>query len=329
VLFAPTTDVSSHDLLLIDDNKLMTGWHARRQCSRYYFTFKAFKLVCSLVLLCSAFQTGSVQALNNPGPESGSIGLQGTISSAPPTRGATIGVPGNGTIFTSIPITVSGICPTGLLIKIFDNGIFVGSTICIDNSYTLQIDLFSGQNNLIARDYDSLDQPGPDSATITVTFNNSQFLQFGTPLTLSSDLAENGAPPGTAIVWPVQISGGTGPFAISVDWGDGSPQQLLSSASDGTITLNHTYKVSGIYTVVVKGTDKNGETAFLQLVGQATGAVQNNSKGNGGGASVIVEKGGVLWWPVFSMIPLIIATFWIGRRYELHEMRKRYLHFDE
>jgi len=256
--------------------------------------------------------------------QSGAVGLQGTIPSAPPSRGATIAIPANGATFTSIPITVSGICQSGLLVKIFDNGVFVGSAECSSGSYTLQISLFNGQNNLVAIIYDALDQPGPDSGTTTVTFSNNQFLQFGTPLSITTNYAEYGAPPGTELDWPIQLNGGTGPFAVSVDWGDSSPQELLSIAYDGTITIKHTYKNAGVYTVIVKAVDHNNETAFLQLVGQATGAVQNNTKANGGN-TVIIEKGGVLLWPSIAMIPLICVGFWVGRKYEYKELRKKYL----
>lgn len=250
----------------------------------------------------------------NPGPQSGSIGLQGTISSAPPTRGATIGVPGSGAVFTSLPVTVSGLCPSGLLVKIFANNVFVGSTVCSRGSFSLQVDLFSGQNDLVARVYDALDQAGPDSPTIVVTFKDAQFLQFGTQLTLGSVYAERGAPPGTQLSWPILLNGGTGPYAISVDWGDGSPLTLLSMTSPGTINLTHTYKSAGIYNVVVKATDKNGSTAFLQLVGQGTGAIQSNNSKNSSNPATAQRE--VTWWPILAMLPLIILAFWIGRRHE-------------
>jgi hypothetical protein len=262
----------------------------------------------------------------NPGPQSGSLGLEGTISTAPPNRGATIAVPGNGAVFMSIPITISGLCPNGLLIKIFDKGIFVGSTVCSGGAYSLQIDLFSGQNDLVARDYDALDQTGPDSAITTVTFNDAQFLQYGNHISITSNYAENGAQPGTQLSWPIQLSGGTGPFAISVNWGDGSPQDLMSIATDDTITLKHIYKVAGIYNVVIKAVDKNGETAFLQLVGQATGAVQNNK--TGANNNIVIEKGGFILWPMFAMIPLIFVSFWIGKKYENQKLRGRYFNLD-
>jgi hypothetical protein len=250
---------------------------------------------------------------------SGSIGLQGTISTAPPTRGATITTPGNGASFNTTPITVGGLCPAGVLVKIFSNNVFVGSTVCQNGSYSVQVALFSGQNDLVARVYDALDQTGPDSNTVSVRFNDTQFAQFGSRVTLSSNYAQRGAPPGTELEWPIIINGGTGPYAVSVDWGDGTATDLISQSVAGTITLKHTYKTAGLYKVIVKATDKNGTTAFLQLVGQATGASQNNTKG--GGSSLVKTQ--VLWWPALAMLPLLFAAFWIGQRHELFTLRKQ------
>jgi hypothetical protein len=275
-----------------------------------------------LVLVFSLGFSGQTFAGNPPFPpesSSGSVGIQGEISTAPPTRGASISTPSNGAVFNSIPITVAGICPSGLLVKIFANNVFVGSTICVNGSYSLQIDLFSGQDDLVAIVYDALDQAGPDSNSVTVTFNDAQFLQFGTHVELNSNYAERGAAPNTELDWPIILSGGTGPYAISVDWGDGSPTTLLSEQNQGTITLTHTYKSSGIYYVIVKATDKNGGEAFLQLVAVSTGASQNNNKSANN--TVVVTK--VIWWPALAEVPLLFAMFWIGRRHELFSLRKQ------
>ncbi len=253
--------------------------------------------------------------------DSGSVGLQGTITTSAPTRAATITTPSNGAIFTTVPITVNGTCPANVLVKIFANNVFVGSAFCANGSYSVQVSLFSGQNELVARVYDALDQSGPDSNVVTVTFNDSQFAQFGTRVTLSSIYAQRGAPPDQEITWPILLSGGTGPYAISVDWGDGTSPDLFSQDIAGTITIKHTYKKAGIYNVIVKATDKNGGTAFLQLIGQATGATQNTSGKNSDSNSIILRE--VLWWPALAMLPLIFAAFWAGRRSELYSLRKQ------
>ncbi len=63
---------------------------------------------------------GSVSATQ----EGGSIGLEGRINGDPPKTGATITFPRDGSIISDLPTTVSGLCPTGLLVKIFKNNVF-------------------------------------------------------------------------------------------------------------------------------------------------------------------------------------------------------------
>jgi hypothetical protein len=247
---------------------------------------------------------------------SSSVGLQGTIPSSPPTSAATISSPGNGTNFTNSPININGICQTGLLIKILDNNVFVGSALCVNGTYSLQISLFNGQNQIIAQDFDSLNQSGPNSTTIDVNYSSAQFSQTGNPVTLTSSFAEKGAEPGTNLEWPIVLSGGTSPYAISVDWGDGSTEELLSENATGMFYINHQYKFSGVYTVIVRVTDKNGVTSFLQLVGQATGLIKpvNNSNKSNANETVI-------WWPTLATIPLLFVSFWIGSRHRLQKIR--------
>src|SRR5204862_413471 len=49
------------------------------------------------------------------------------------------------------------------------------------------------------------------------------------------------------------------PWAIDVNWGDGSTHTTFSAATQGTITSqNHIYADNGPYTVTVKVTDKDG-----------------------------------------------------------------------
>ena len=286
---------------------------------------KNIKLISALFLAVLALglntQTEGVFA-GTTSPQSTDIGIQGEIPSNPPARGATIAVPSNGASFSSLPITVSGTCPNGLLVKVFSNGVFMGSAICSNGSYSVQISLFAGQNALTAIDYDALSQAGPTSNTVNVTYNNAQYAQYGTQLTLTSNYAELGAAPGTQLVWPVIISGGTAPYAISIDWGDGTASVLMSEAHEGVFNMTHTYQVSGVYKVIVKATDNKGETAILQLVGQATGAIAQSSGSNnknGSSSTTIITK--LIIWPAIAMLPLIPLAFWAGRRHHIRSLQ--------
>ena len=285
---------------------------------------RRFRALLLLTILIWIGTTGFVSAAQ----ETGSIGLQGRISAPAPTVAATVNVPRAGQTFTTVPVTVSGSCGNDLLVKIFKNNVFAGAVQCSNGSYTILIDLFSGRNDLIARVYDSLDQSGPDSAVVTVNYQDAQFGTFGTAVSLTSTFAKKGANPGDTLTWPLILSGGTGPYALSIDWGDQSEVQLKSQESPGNLDIDHVYKTSGIYRILIKVTDKNGSTAFLQLVGVANGALGKSEAANTGSANGatgnVTTKVIVLWWPVLVSLPLLIITFWLGRRHELFVLRKQF-----
>lgn len=253
-------------------------------------------------------------------PQDGSIGVEGRIPSVPPQTAPTITTPDDGQGFTVLPAIVNGLCPGDLLIKLFSNNVFVGSVQCSDGSYTIGVDLFAGRNDLVARAFDAFDQSSPDSNVATVSFSDAQLNPLGMPLlAITSNFARRGANPGDVLIWPIILSGGTEPYAISADWGDGTPPTLTSTSFTGPLELSHTYDKAGTYKLIIRGTDKNGMTAFLQLVAVANGAVIAQGAGEDG--ATIITK--VLWIPALVSIPLLLGSFWLGRRYELAILRKQ------
>src|SRR5438046_2780024 len=105
----------------------------------------------ALILSLSQMFINTVHAATQQ--SSGSLGVEGTISSNPPTQAPVITTPASRQTFNTIPITVAGLCQSNLLIEIFKNGVFSGSTQCQSGSFSLTVDLFSGRNGLIARTY--------------------------------------------------------------------------------------------------------------------------------------------------------------------------------
>src|SRR5690606_24847963 len=102
----------------------------------------------------------------------------------------------------------------------------------------------------------------------------SQLATFAEQITLTSTYGRRSAAVGSNLSWSLQLSGGTAPYAFSIDWGDGSDLELKSQALAGVITIQHVYKSAGVYQINIKVTDANGVTAFLQLVAVANGQVQ-------------------------------------------------------
>jgi hypothetical protein len=172
------------------------------------------RTVLTVAFIAAAFflvlgADGAVAQSTDP-VQSGSVGLTGQISAPPPTQGATISFPTNGQNFGELPIVITGICPDGLLVKLFKNNVFGGSVQCVGGNFSLQTDLFVGTNELVARVFDDLDQPGPDSNVVTVTFQG-QSVNAPTRVTLTSNFAKRGANPGQTLV-----------MASSLKWWDRS-----------------------------------------------------------------------------------------------------------
>lgn len=252
--------------------------------------------------------------------QQGSTGISGTVPSAPPSQAPTINVPGNGQNFTSLPITVSGLCPNNTLVEIYKNNVFAGADNCRNGSYSLQIDLFDGRNDLIARAYDDLNQASPDSNTVTVNYTSPVPIP-GTRIFLTTQFAKRGADPGSILTWPITLSGGSGPYAISVDWGDKSNPDLISQGTPGNITLQHTYANPGVYKVTIKATDANGIAAFLQVVGVGNGPIKQT--GTGAGSSTFTIQTKIILWPIIVLFILMILAYWIGKRHQLEAIQNR------
>ncbi|HEX5797312.1 MAG TPA: hypothetical protein VFX86_02890 [Candidatus Saccharimonadales bacterium] len=251
---------------------------------------------------------------------SGSVGIEAKVAGNPPKNAPTITFPSNNSSFTTLPIRVTGLCQSGLLVKVFKNNVFGGSAVCQNGSYSVEIDLFAGRNELTARAYDDLEQSSPPSNKVIVNFPISTF--SGTNrVSLSSAFAKRGASPGSKLSWPIILSGGNGPYAITVDWGDGKRPDVISREFAGTFDITHVYDSAGVYNILVRASDKNGETAFLQLVGVGNGEIADT--GATGTEQPTKEVIKVVWWPVAVFIPLAFIAFWLGRKHELFSLRKK------
>jgi hypothetical protein len=252
--------------------------------------------------------------------QSGATGVSGTVPSPAPSQAATIDVPRNGQSFSNLPITVSGLCPNNTLVEIYKNNVFAGADNCRNGSYSLQIDLFDGRNDLVARVFDDLNQAGPDSNTVTVNFSSA--VPVGGPrIILTTQFAKRGADPGSILTWPITLSGGNGPYAISVEWGDKSNPDLISQGTPGNLTLQHTYAQSGVYKVTVKATDANGNAAFLQLIAIANGPIKQ--AGGAAGSSTFTVQTKILLWPLIVLFVLMIIAYWLGKRHQIEAIQNK------
>jgi hypothetical protein len=285
------------------------------------FAALVFVLLClGLVMVAAATQADAATTTGG-----GAYAVTGVVAGPKPTLPATITSPSNGQVFQTNPLQVTGTCPSNSLVKVFSNGVLVGSAICgSDRHFTLQIQLLVGQNQLTALPYNTNDEAGPASAPVTVTLNAPPGGPgFSTELVLQSINYYRGSIPGQEVTWPITIVGGVAPYAVNFDWGDGT-SDLVTRTTAGPFTLSHTYKKAGgylgSYPLIIRATDAAGHTGYLQLttiVNDATGA---NSTGK---VTTKTAISFVLIWPIWVVLILMVISFWLGERREKRIMKRK------
>ena len=275
--------------------------------------------------LLVAFTASAATPYN--GPESGSIGLSGIVPAKPPTTAATIEKPTNGQHFSATPVTISGKCPADTLVEIFKNDIFAGSTTCSSTgSYSVDIDLLIGENRLIARVYDALNQPGPDSNSVKV-FYDAVPTQLGplasfdfgaTQLLINTDAVYRGVFPNQEMNMRIDLIGGRPPYAVNVQWGD-STNKVVPRGDNIGFTVSHTYKKPGIYQIGIQASDADGRVAFMTVAAIVNGQPDIVV------APVTQQKQNILLmlWPLYTAIVTAVISFWLGERREKHILKVR------
>jgi hypothetical protein len=289
-----------------------------------YFPLGAMLLVVGLALTSyTAFA-----ATPYTGPESSSVGLTGSMPGKPPTVGATIQTPADQQRFGATPISVSGTCPENTLIEMFKSDIFAGSTTCSEAGiYSVEIDLLFGKNVLVAKVYDTLNQPGPDSNSVVVYYDalpaqsspiNS--LNFGgAQLLLNTEAVFRGAFPGKEMKVPIDILGGTPPYAINIQWGD-STNKVVPRNDNVGFTTGHIYTKPGTYQINLQASDATGRVAFLTFAAIVNGLPSTNSVGSI--SSTTTDKLLVLW-PLYVGAIAAVLSFFIGEKREKRILQVR------
>ena len=304
-----------------------TASHRPHEHTSYVPLFFLLLLVGSSLTLFT-----STAFLARPGPEPATIGITGVVPGKPPTEAATIDVPSGNTRVTKTPITVSGTCPENLLVEIYKNDIFGGSTMCgSGGTYTIQIDLLIGRNVLTAHVYDSLSQSGPVSNEVTVYYDvppnaTGQLapLTFGgEQLVLNTDAVFRGTFPDETLSVPIDIIGGRAPYALNILWGD-TTNKVISRPSNQTFRASHVYSKPGVYSISIQATDADGRVAFLTVAAIVNGQPYAAAAATATPDQTIMERLLILW-PLYVIAFTIVTSFWLGERREKHVLEKRHL----
>lgn len=236
-----------------------------------------------------------------------SVTIGAVVRAPPPAIGATITAPINGLRIVNLnPSQVSGECSSNSFVVVYNDGVLAGSTICSSvGNFSISIQLHSGQNTLTALNFDNINQAGPKTPPVIVTFVSEESTIEVTPPILPINpvlipgITENmsdcnsykpegefktGGQPHVAVVcMPLTILanrddkigvfvwGGEPPYALSFKWGLNAGDSLISLDKPGYKTVNAHYASSGIYNINIQLVDSQSNFATGESATQVTG----------------------------------------------------------
>jgi hypothetical protein len=277
----------------------------------------------ALALVAADMMTGMTTRAAND------ITLNGIVAGPPPATAPTIDEPVDGVHVVTSPITVRGHCLPELTVVVSRNGTEAGSGICDnDGRYAIVLDIYDGRNDLTTRQYDELAQGSPVSETVSVYYDSTSAAAPPTPGVITpagkprppaiagvvmpvvtADYRPGSAIAGESFGLAIAASGGQLPYALSIDWGDGSTD-LFSMTAAGSANRQHVYAAAGTYTIRIKLSDAAGRIATTQTVVRVGGATA--------GTTAKPELPGRLEmaWPVFLVMVMLVVGFWLGEHYD-------------
>ncbi len=330
-------------------NKSRAKRSVKSRKNRWFLPYPAllFLLLCTGVILVSwTFQTLADD-----------IRVTAKIAAPPVTGPAVITSPTDGQHFSSIPVTISGTCPTdgsGGYVKVYRNNVFSGVSMCdVSNNFAVSTDLFPGANLITVQVYNITDDIGPLSTPITVYYDPAVITPAPTssssgggqtnsaPFVISSDFQYVGYYVGQTTHWKINLAGGQSPYAVSVTWGDGS-SNVYSTQKAGDLLIEHIYKKPGdqknhSYPIIVSGVDHLSNKSSLQLfviindrhvtpaAASISGATCSTSGFSFSSISCFVRTKNLLrfLWPAYGVVALMTVSYLLGEREEILNLTRQ------
>jgi hypothetical protein len=313
-------------ITLMKYKKILPSHHTGKIRHHRHTSYGALSLVLLLTCVILAAASRSV-ALAAGDPVTLQNHVYAVVPGPTPTQAAVVSNIQQGAVFaTNDPVTVTGTCQKGTLIKIFKNEVLAGSALCQNGRFNIQIDLFLGTNTLIIRTYNNLNEPGPESAplVVTKTLPGINVSEVGKQLFVTSDVYFRGVDVDELLNWSLTVGGGQAPYAVSIAWGDGTTD-LISRGAEGSFAVQHRYDKAGngekgSYDVTVLVTDAAGNKSFIHLVsivgGQKPSVAATIKQGYNWSATLRVA------WQIAAIAILAVLSFWLGERREIRIFRK-------
>lgn len=272
--------------------------HTARHLPIRYTSYAVLFFILAFSVLTIFFVKQQIVVAGPPQTLNGDIQLSGVVPGPPPSNPPFVSGPTDGQRFSTNQIDVTGGCESGLIIEVYRNDTFAGSQICDgSNQFTITITLVAGENILRTRTKDGIGQYGPDAPLLTVYYDAPTVEDLvvddeiqprltveeaeerletilNDPLLVITDPLHDGFYSKQKAAISYELRGGAAPYAVAINWGDGSKDSLESKAEAAKYSTTHVYAEGGQYKVTITITDHSGNQATIQTIVVISGEKQ-------------------------------------------------------
>jgi hypothetical protein len=266
----------------------------------------------------------------------------------PPTHAAVITSPAEekGSLVYDAQQIIKGTCQLQnprAVVAIWKGQTILGSTECVDGSFSISVVLHLGENNLVARTANANGIYGPDSEKVkiqlkqpvnvtplpsgvnqpTTVKNHAGAINQGgvSGLLLTSEAPFDLLPVSKKASIRVVVDGGQRPYILQLKWGDGSTESHSISEA-GTYEFTHTYVAHKTYSVYVALKDVLGAyTEYVYAVVSGTKTATAASDATKAATTTVRSDPwrfvGIVWYYwifIVFVIVFLLSSYVIGYR---------------
>jgi len=194
------------------------------------------------------------------------FGIYALVPGPVPHTSAIISTPAANTTSQSSDTLVGGSCPIitpQVTVVLTMDGTLAGSAVCDpNNDFALPISLSPGAHTLVAKTYTSTSGQGPDSQPVQIAYQPARAAPQPAAVMLSPAAPFTILSANRTATWDGAVSGGTAPYHVLVDWGDGKRDNYTVTADAQHFT--HHYAVLQSYNARVAASDTTGQSVQQQ-----------------------------------------------------------------
>ena len=200
------------------------------------------------------------------------FGVYATVQGPVPGTGAIITQPDAGSIASGDTL-VAGSCPIispQVTVVLLVDNTPAGSSMCdTANDFALPVNLTPGAHTLVAQSYTINLGQGPDSQPVNITAQDTgaKPVQPNAPV-LSPDMPFNVLGTDRSAEWSGSITGGTAPYHVLIDWGDGTRNTYKLAAADSPHYTHHYIRLAS-YNTRIAVQDATGSSVQQQFAAVA------------------------------------------------------------